>query len=220
MKLILFGATGMVGAGALREALAAPQVDKVLSIGRRSCGVVHSKLEELLLPDLFEFGAVEPELIGYDGCIWAVGIPSGGLDEAGYAKVTEEMTLKWARVLLRLNPVFSFCYCSAGGAGGRMMWARVRQRVEATVKTMGFLHAGAVRPGFIQPGPGIRSQVRAYQIGVEVLRPVFPFFVKHWPSLFTTSEKLGRAMLRVVMGNADRFILEPSDINRLGEAPF
>lgn len=219
MKLILFGATGMVGAGALREALEAPQVEKVLSIGRRSCGVIHPKLEELLLADLFEFSAVEQRLAGYDGCIWAVGIPSGGLDEAGYAKVTEELTLKWARALLRLNPVFSFCYCSAGGAGGRMMWARVRQRVEAAIKAMPFKHAGAVRPGFIQPGPGIKSQVRAYQIGVELLRPVFPFFVKHWPSLFTTSAKLGRAMLRIVEGKADRFILEPVDINRLGQAP-
>lgn len=219
MKLILFGATGMVGAGALREALAAPQVEKVLSVGRRSCGVVHPKLEELLLPDLFDFSAVEGQLVGYDGCIWAVGIPSGGLDEAGYAKVTEELTMKWAQALLRLNPVFSFCYCSAGGAGGRMMWARVRQRVEGGVKAMPFKHSGAVRPGFIEPGPGIKSQVRAYQLGVDLLRPVFPFFVKHWPSLFTTSGKLGRAMLRIVEGKADRFILEPVDINRLGQAP-
>lgn len=220
MKLILFGATGMVGLGALREALDALQVEKVLSIGRRSCGVEHPKLEELLLADLFDFKAVEHQLVGYDACVWAVGIPSGGLDEAGYARVTEELTLKWARALLRLNPDFSFCYCSAGGAGGRMMWARVRRRVEASIKTMGFRHAGAVRPGFIQPGPGIKSQVRAYQIGVEVLRPVFPFFVKHWPSLFTTSGKLGRAMLRIVLGKADRFILEPVDINRVGEAPL
>lgn len=220
MKLIVFGATGMVGAGALREALQAPQVEKVLSIGRRSCGVDHPKLQELLLPDLFDFEGVEHQLIGYDGGIWAIGIPSMGLDEASYARVTEELTLKWARALLRLNPGFSFCYCSAGGAGGRMMWARVRQRVEAAVKTLPFRHAGAVRPGFIEPGPGIRSQVRAYQLGVEVLRPVFPFFVKHWPSLFTTSGKLGRAMLRIVLGKADRFILEPVDINRVGEAPL
>lgn len=219
MKAIIFGATGMVGGGALREALAAPHVEKVLSIGRRSCGVTHPKLEELLLPDLFEFDAVEHKLVGYDSCIWAVGIPSGGLDEAAYAKVTVDLTLKWAQVLLRLNPVFSFCYGSGGGAGGRMMWARVRQRVEGAVKTMGFEHAGVVRPGFIQPGPGLRSQVRAYQVGIEILRPVFPFFVKHWPSLFTTTERLGRAMLRIVEGKADRFILDPIHINQLGTAP-
>ena len=106
------------------------------------------------------------------------------------------------------------------GSGTARYGDFVRQRVEAAVKTLPFRHAGAVRPGFIEPGPGIRSQVRAYQLGVEVLRPVFPFFVKHWPSLFTTSGKLGRAMLRIVLGKADRFILEPVDINRVGEAPL
>lgn len=117
MKLILFGASGMVGAGALREALNAPEVESVLSVGRRPCGVEHPKLRELLLPDLFGFAAVEDQLVGYDACIWAVGISSVGLDEAGYARVTQELTLLWARSLLRLNPEFSFCYCSAGGAG-------------------------------------------------------------------------------------------------------
>src|SRR5687768_12249451 len=122
MKLILFGATGMVGSGVLREALADPAVETVLSIGRRSCGVVHPKLRELLLPDLFDFSSVESQLKGWDGCIWAVGISSVGLDEAAYSKVTEELTLLWARALLRLNPGFSFCYCSAMGADGKSMW--------------------------------------------------------------------------------------------------
>jgi hypothetical protein len=219
MRLILLGASGMVGAGALREALAAPEVEAVLSVGRRTCGVAHPKLRELLLPDLFDFAAVEDQLTGYDACIWAVGISSVGLDESAYARVTEELPLAWARALLRLNPGFSFCYCSAGGAGGRSMWARVRQRVEAALRAMPFRHAGAVRPGFIRPGPGILSRTRLYQAGVVLLKPVFPlfpFFVRVFPFLFTTSEILGRAMLRVVEGRADRFILESADINRVG----
>jgi hypothetical protein len=219
MKVILLGASGMVGAGALREALAAPEVESVLSIGRRACGVVHPKLRELLLEDLSDFAAVEDQLVGYDACIWAVGISSVGLDEAAYAKVTEELTLAWARVLLRLNPGLSFCYCSAGGAGGRSMWARVRQRVEGALQAMPFRHAGAVRPGFIRPGPGIRSRTWAYQIGIVLLTPLFlftPLLVRAFPFLFTTSEILGRAMLRVVEGRADRFILESADINRVG----
>ena len=216
MKIVLFGATGMVGAGALQEALNAPEVESVLSVGRRSCGVTHPKLKELLLPDLFGVAAVESQLAGYDACLWAVGISSVGLDEAAYSKVTEELTLLWARTLLRLNPDFSFCYCSAAGAGGRSMWARVRQRVESALQSMPFRHAGAVRPGFIQPGPGIRSRVRLYQIGITLLTPFFPMFVRAFPFIFTSSEKLGRAMLRVVEGRADRFILESADINRLG----
>ena len=219
MKIILFGASGMVGAGVLREALAAPEVEAVLSVGRRSCGIVHPKLRELLLPDLFDFAAVERELVGYDACIWAVGISSVGLNESQYAKVTEELTLAWARALLRLNPGFSFCYCSAAGAGGGSMWARVRQRVEGALQSMPFRHAGAVRPAFIRPGPGIRSRTRLYQAGLVMLRPVFPvfdIFARILPSMFTTSERLGRAMLRVVEGRADRFILESKDINRVG----
>jgi uncharacterized protein YbjT (DUF2867 family) len=219
MKIILLGASGMVGAGALREALAAPEVEAVLSVGRRPCGVVHPKLRELLLPDLFDYSAVEDQLVGYDACIWAVGISSVGLDEPAYAKVTEELTLTWARALLRLNPGLSFCYCSAGGAGGKSMWARVRQRVEAALRAMPFRHAGAVRPGFIRPGPGIRSRTRAYQVGIVLLTPLFvftPLLVRAFPFLFTTSEILGRAMLRVVEGRADGFILESRDINRVG----
>ena len=218
VKLILFGATGMVGAGVLRQALAAPEVERVLSVGRRSCGVSHPKLRELLIPDLFDLSATEDQLVGYDAGIWAVGVSSIGMEEAAYARVTEELTLLWARALLRLNPRFSFCYCSAAGAGGTSMWARVRQRVENALRAMPFLHAGAVRPAFIRPAAGIRSRTRLYQAGLVVLRPFFPLLTmsaRLFPSLITTSEDLGLAMLGVVEGRADRFILESADINRL-----
>ena len=216
MRLVLFGATGMVGAGTLREVLADPDVETVLSVGRRPCGVEHPKLRELLLPDLFDFAAVEAQLTGWDACIWTLGISSIGLDEAAYARVTEELTLRWARALLRINPTFSFCYCSAAGAGGSSMWARVRRRVEGQLQQMPFRHAGCVRPAFIRPGPGIRSRVKLYQAFIVAFKPVFPLMVKVLPSLVTTSERLGRAMLRVVQGRADRYILESSDINRIG----
>ena len=216
MRVIVFGATGMVGAGALREALADTEVDAVLAAGRRPSGVTHPKLRDLVLPDLFDVAAADAQLRGWDACIWAVGISSVGLDEAAYARVTEDLTLRWARALLRLNPEFSFCYCSAMGAGGSAMWARVRSRVETDIRTLGFRHAGCVRPGFIQPGPGIRSQVTLYQAFILLFRPLFPLLVKTLPSLCTTSARLGRAMLRVVQGRSDMFILEPADINRVG----
>ncbi len=216
MRVVLFGATGMVGAGALREALEAPDVESVLSVGRRPCGVQHPKLRELVIADLFDVAGVESRLAGYDACLWAVGVSSVGLDEAAYAKVTEELTLAWARTLLRLNPGFSFCYCSAAGAGGRQMWARVRQRVEGALQAMPFRHVGVVRPGLIRPGPGITSRVWFYQAGITVLAPVFPILERTLPTLVTSSERLGRAMLRVVQGRADRFILESADINRVG----
>ena len=216
MKLILFGATGMVGSGALREALADPDVETVLCVGRRACGVAHPKLRELLLPDLFDFAAAEPQLTGWDACVWALGVSSVGLDEAAYARVTEALTLQWARALLRLNPGLAFCYCSAMGADGRSMWARVRQRVEGALRELPFGHAGCVRPGFIRPGPGIRSKVRLYQALIVLCSPLFPLLERAFPGVVTTSERLGRAMLRVVQGRAGQFILEPADINRVG----
>ncbi|HEY0591656.1 MAG TPA: hypothetical protein VGF40_07805, partial [Thermoanaerobaculia bacterium] len=182
----------------------------------RSCGVDHPKLRELLLPDLFEFSSVEPQLAGWDAAIWAIGISSLGHDEASYARVTEELTLRWARALLRINPDFSFCYVSGMGAGGRAMWARVRQRVEGALRAMPFRHAGCVRPGMISPGPGITHAVKLYRLFIAIMRPIFPLLVRAFPRAVTTSERLGRAMLRVVEGRAGRFILESADINRLG----
>lgn len=216
MKIILLGASGMVGTGALREALADPSVEEVLVVGRRTCGVAHPKLRELLMPDLFDPSAVEPQLTGYDACLWAIGVTSLGKDEAAYAKVTEELTLTWARTLLRLNPVFSFCYCSAMGADGSSMWARVRRRVEDGIRALPFRHSGCVRPGFIRPGPGIRSATKLYQAGLVVFGALLPLVVKLLPKHATTSERLGRAMLRVVQGKSDAYLLECADINRVG----
>jgi uncharacterized protein YbjT (DUF2867 family) len=216
MKLILFGATGMVGAGALREALADPGVEQVLAVGRRSCGVQHPKLRELLLPDLFDPAAAGDNIVGWDACIWGLGVSVVGLDEAAYAKVTEELTLLWARALLAKNPKFSFCYCSAVGAGGSAMWARVRRRTERALEAMPFRYAGCVRPGYIQPGPGIKSKVKLYQVLIVLAKPVSGLMVRLLPSMATTSERLGRAMLRVVEGRAGSFILESTDINRVG----
>jgi uncharacterized protein YbjT (DUF2867 family) len=221
VKLIVFGATGMVGMGALREALASPEVTEVLSIGRHPCGVTHPKLRECIVTDLFDIASIPDPLVGYEGCIWAIGVSSVGLDEAAYARVTEDLTLVWARALLERNPGMSFCYCSAAGADGRSMWARVRQRVEGALREMPFRHAGAVRPGGIRPGPGIQSRTKLYQVGLVVFRPLFwltPLLLRLAPSVITTSEVLGRAMLRVVQGRADRFILESVDINRIGAA--
>lgn len=168
------------------------------------------------MPDLFQFSSVESQLTGWDACIWGLGISSLGLQEEEYAKVTEELTLLWAETLLRFHPDLSFCYCSAMGAGGAGMWARVRQRVEGGLKTLPYKYSGCVRPGFIQPGPGIRSKVRAYQAAIVLFTPLFPLLVKRLPIFFTTSAHLGRAMHAVVQGRADRYILESSDINRIG----
>lgn len=157
--------------------------------------------------------------LGDDACSWAVGIHSAGLFEAAYARVTEELTLVWARALLRLHRDLSFCSCSVGGVAGPGVWARGRRRVECALGPMPFRHVGAVRPDFIRPGPAIPSQTRAYQIRVVLLQPLFrliPLLGRFMPFVFTTSETRGRAMLRVVRGQAERFILESADMNGVG----
>lgn len=216
MKLILFGASGMVGSGVLREALADDSITNVLLVSRRATAQTHPKVHEIILPDMFETAAAEVTIQGYDACIWALGISSVGKKEPEYAHITEHLTLLWANALLRANPTISFCYCSAQGSGGAGMWARVRRRVEGALKEMPFRHVNAVRPGFIQPGPGIRSQTRIYQIAIDVLSPIFPLIVRLFPRYATTSERLGKAMIRCVQGKAQTFILESPDINALG----
>jgi uncharacterized protein YbjT (DUF2867 family) len=216
MKLILTGASGMVGTGVLREALADAQIESVLCIGRRSLGIIHPKLQEHLMPDLFQVTEAAALLRGYDACIWAIGVSSVGQSEAEYARVTEELTLLWARTLLTENSVFSFCYCSARGADGSSMWAKVRLRLEQQLQQLPFKHFGCVRPGFIMPGAGIRSSTALYQAFLSFGRPLLPLVARAFPQVSTTSERLGRAMLRVVQGRSDRTILESDDINRVG----
>lgn len=216
LKLIIFGASGMVGQGALREALADPEVTSVLSVGRRACGVQHPKLIEALTPDLMDLSPLEAQLQGWDACLWAVGVSSLGQSEADYDLLTRRLTLTVAQRLLALNPGLSFCYCSAAGADGNSMWARVRRRLEQELLAMPFTHVGCVRPALIQPGKGIKSRTPLYQALISLLSWTFPFFVRHFPKHATTSERLGRAMLGVVKGQAGLSILESADINRLG----
>lgn len=219
VKIILLGVSGMVDSAALRVVLDAVDVEAVLSISRRECGITHPKLRELIVPDLFDFADVENQLVGYDACIWTVGISSVGLNEAAYAHITQELTLRWAHALLRLNSGMPFRYCSADGAWGTAMWARVRQRVERELESMPFRHAGVVRPSIIRPGPGIHSRTWSYQLGMLLLKPIFlltPLLARAFPNLITTSEALGLAMLRATQGHAQQLILESVDINRLG----
>lgn len=219
MRILLMGATGMVGTGVLRVLQADPSVTEVIVVGRRSCGAAGGKVRELLVADLFAVETVEDAaLTGIDGCIWAVGVSSMGMTEAAYAEVTETLTLRWAERLLRLNPEMGFCYCSAAGADGGTMWAKVRRRVEGPLATMGFRHVGCVRPALISPIPGFGHRVALFAVALRLFGPLFPALIALIPGYATSWERLGCAMLRVVKGEADRFILESADINRLGAA--
>ena len=218
MNVVLFGATGMVGAGVLLECLEDDRVDSVLVVGRRSCGVTHSKVREVLRSDFFDYGDLEPDLDGVDACFFCLGVSAAGLDEAAYHRLTYDLTVAAAEVMARVNPSMTFCYVSGEGTDsterGRFMWARVKGKTENRLLAMPF-RAYAFRPGFIQPLKGVRSRTALYQAAYTLVGPIIPLLRRIFPAHMTTSENVGRAMIEVAAHGADKRILENPDIDAL-----
>ena len=218
MKVILLGASGMVGGGVLRECFDDPHVDSILSVGRRSCGMVHPKLRELLLPDLFSLDDVKDDLKGFDACFYCLGVSSAGMSEADYRRVTLDLTMLAAKVLEEVSPGLTYCYVSAQGADstgrGRFMWARVRGETENRLLQMPF-PVFIFRPGVIQPLKGVSSRTRSVRILYTVLGPLFPLLNRLFPNQVTTSVRIGQAMIRAATTGCSNHVLEPRDINAL-----
>jgi uncharacterized protein YbjT (DUF2867 family) len=222
MKVILFGATGMVGQGVLRECLRDPEVEQVLAVGRSPVPQRHARLRQLTPPDLFDLADVERELGGHDACFFCLGVSSAGLGESAYRRLTFDLTLSVARVLARIAPGMTFVYVSGQGTDatgrGRAMWARVKGETENALLRLP-LKAVMFRPGFIQPLHGITSRTALYRAAYAVLSPIFPVLNALAPDSVTTTERLGRAMLAVARRGAPRPVLETRDINQLGGGP-
>ena len=217
MNVILFGATGMVGQGVLRECLLDPDIQQVLALGRSATGQQHTKLRELTVPDLMDLTTVEHQLTGYDACFFCTGVSSAGMTEEKYTRLTYDLTLSVARTLARLDPNMTFLYVSGAGTDssekGRSMWARVKGRTENALLRLPFRSAYMFRPGFIQPLHGIRSKTRLYQFLYDVLAPIQPLLKGRLPKYITTTEQLGRAMITVAKNGYPKPILESLDIN-------
>jgi uncharacterized protein YbjT (DUF2867 family) len=220
MRVLLFGATGMVGQGVLRECLRDDGVEQVLAVGRSATGQRHPKLRELIVPDLYDLSAVEAELTGFDACFFCLGVSSAGMSEAEYTRVTHDLTLAVARTLARLNPGMTFVYVSGAGTDsterGRSMWARVKGRTENALLALPFRAAYMFRPGFIQPLHGIRSKTALYRLVYAVSAPLAPLLRRLAPSAVTTTECVGRAMLAVARRGFPRPHVESRDIEALG----
>jgi uncharacterized protein YbjT (DUF2867 family) len=219
MKILLFGATGMVGQGVLRECLEAQDVSLVRAVGRTPIGQTHARLDELVLPDLFDYGTVEAQLGGFDACFFCLGVSSSGMTEENYAHLTYDLTLAAAAVLARLNPGMVFTYVSGAGTDsserGRSMWARVKGATENALMRLPFRAAYMFRPGFIQPLHGVRSKTALYRWAYVLASPVASLLVRWAPGAVTTSEQVGRAMLVVARRGAPKPLLETADINAL-----
>lgn len=209
----------MVGQGVLRECLLDPEVRSVLSVGRSATGRQHAKLRELVHKDLSDLSSIEPELSGLDACFFCLGVSSAGMTEEDYRRVTYDITLAAARTLARLNPGMTFVYVSGTGTDstehGRIMWARVKGETENALLRLPFKAAYMFRPGFIQPLHGIRSKTKLYRGFYAVSGPLFPVLRKLFPKVVTTTEQLGRAMLKVAKQGASKPVLETPDINGL-----
>lgn len=217
MRVLLFGATGMVGQGTLKACLADARIQQVTSIGRRSTGTVHPKLREVLVADVGDLQPVAADLAGHDACLWCLGVSSLGMDEAAYRKITYDYTLDAAHRLAALDPQLAFVYVSGAGTDstqrGRSMWARVKGKTENDLLEL-LPNATMLRPGYIQPRDGIRSKtawVNGFYVLGRFLYPVLP------KSAATDTQTLGRAFIEAALGNAPKRILESKDINELGK---
>jgi len=219
MRVILFGATGMIGQGVLRECLLAPDVDEVLSIARSATGQTHAKLRELKPPNWFDFTAAEQELRGFDACFFCLGVSSAGMSEADYRRVTFDIAMAAARTLARLNPQMTFVFVSGAGADsterGRLMWARVKGQTENAILKLPFKRAVVFRPGAVVPRHGVRSKTAWVRAAYTVTRPLWPILLASAPGFATTTERIGQAMLKVARDGAPKAILESRDINEL-----
>jgi uncharacterized protein YbjT (DUF2867 family) len=217
MNVILFGASGMVGQGVLRECLLDPDIENILSIGRSKTGQRHEKLREIVTNDIANLTPFADQLTGYDACFFTLGVSSVGMKEADYRHITYDLTMGAAQTLAALNPQLTFIYVSGQGtdSNGRSMWARVKGETEDALLLLPFKAAYMFRPGFIQPLHGIKSKTSLYRIPYAILGPFNSLFLKFFPKYATSTEVLGLAMIKAARYGAPKKVLESQDINAL-----
>jgi uncharacterized protein YbjT (DUF2867 family) len=221
VKILIFGATGMIGQGVLRECLRDPDVRAVTAVGRSASGVQHAKLRDIIHRDLHELRAIEPEFAGTDACFFCLGVTSAGMSEADYEPVTYGITAAAAEALVKVNGDMTFVFVSGAGADsserGRVMWARVKGKSENMVLRL-FRRGYVFRPAVVQPTHGIRSRTLMYNLAYSLGRPLMPLVRAMFPGYVLTTEELGRAMLLVARNGAPKRLLESRDIKALVES--
>jgi uncharacterized protein YbjT (DUF2867 family) len=208
MKVILFGSTGMVGQGVLRECLRDPGVTEVLAVVRSATGQQHGKLREIIHQDFNDFSALSLE---GDACFWCLGVSSAGLSEADYTRITHDYTIDAAKVLSR--PTMTFIFVSGAGAQGDAMWARVKRQTEEALFALPFKAVYVFRPGIIRALHGIKSRTRLYNVLYPLLSPLVLVARLVAPGFVTDTVRIGQAMLRISRKGFPKKVLENPDIN-------
>ncbi len=216
INVILTGATGMVGEGVLHECLQHDAVEKILVLGRSSCGVTHPKLKEIIHPNFFDIQPLEPQLTGYDACFFCLGVSSVGMDEELYFQNTYILTLHFAQTVCKLNPGMVFCYVSGAGTDssekGRVMWARIKGKTENALMKLPFRQVYNFRPAIIIPAKGLKNTLSFYK-WFGWLIPVIKLVR---PNSVSSLRALALAMIKVSAGSLSTKVIEASDINALG----
>lgn len=219
MNVVIFGATGMVGAGVLLECFADPRVTSILVVTRSPTGRTHSKLREVLHADFFNYDTLRDDFAACDACFFCLGVTSIGMNEAQYTRVTYELTLAAARTMVQANPQMTFCFISGVGTDsterGRTMWARVKGKTENALLALGFKAAYMFRPGYIQPIGDVQSKTGWVQTAYDIARPLYPLMNRLLPNNSTTTSNLGRAMIQVAARGYSKQVLYSSDFNTL-----
>lgn len=220
MKVLIFGATGMVGMGVLLECLKDPGVQQVVTVGRSVTGYPHPKLREIRHSDLLDYKDIEKELTGFDACFFCLGVSSAGMNEADYTKITYDITIAAAETLVRLNPRMTFTYVTGQSTDstekGDVMWARVKGRTENKILRLPFKDSYMFRPGVIEAMDGIKSKTKVYRYMYYVVQPLLPIVKLLMPGKVLNTRQIGRAMLKVAREGASKKILEVEDIQKLG----
>lgn len=217
IRVIVTGATGMVGEGVLHECLQHPAVESVLIINRKPSGFSHPKLKEIVHEDFFDVTSLAPQLAGYDACFFCLGVTSIGKDEATYYRLTYTLTLHVAEVMSKESPQMAFCYISGSGTDssgqGRVMWARVKGKTENDLMKLPFRAVYAFRPGYLHPTKGLKNVNPYYKYVTwlyPLLRPILSSFAG-------TLAELGQAMIKVALHGYGKKVLEVKDIRKVAE---
>lgn len=217
IKAILTGATGMVGEGVLHQCLRNPEVEAVLVINRRPCGVQHEKLTEILHKDFHDLSLIEAQLTGYKACFFCLGVSSAGMNEIDYYHLTYNLAIHVAETLSRLNPDMTFCYISGAGTDsseqGRSMWARIKGKTENDLQKLPFKAAYMFRPGYIHPMKGMKNTLAAY----KMLGFLYPVVKALFPRYVCKLEEVGQAMINVTKKGYSKPVLECVDIVRAAD---
>ena len=215
LRAIVTGATGMVGEGVLHECLHHPDVEQVLVVNRRPCGVDHPKLKEIIHSDFYDLSAIEGQLSGYNACFFCLGVSSIGMKEEEFTKKTYVLTMHVARTLVKYNKDMVFCYVSGGGTDssekGRQMWARVKGKTENDLMKLPFKKVYAFRPGFMLPTRGLKNTLKYYKY-LNWMYPVLRLFL-----VATTMKELGLAMINAASKGYEKRVVEVKDIVELAK---